>query len=150
MSDVDGFLAGLTPGRGADVLAVEVDLRWELTLATGGSTTARLTGHGQRMRVDAQRPEVLVAAVDRADVGRAAELLAATGIRVDVHGPHGPVATLGAGTTNRVGRALTGSPRVSVAPRAAARLAWADRSVRTAAAVVSAVLVVLAAARARH
>lgn len=150
MSDLDAFLAGPRPAWGAAGLAVDADLRLELTVAAGVSTTARITGHGRQVRVQADRPDVLLAAVDRTDVGRAAELLAATGITVDVHGPHGPVATLGAGTANRFGRVLTGSRRVAIAPRGAARLVGASRSVRTVAAVVvSAVLVVLAVVRAR-
>lgn len=79
--------------------AVDADLRLEPTPVTGGSTTARVAGHGQRI------------------------------------------------TTNRFGRALTGSRRVAIIPRGAARPAWANRSARTAVVVVSAVL--LAAIRAR-
>uniref|UniRef100_UPI001C68CB79 hypothetical protein n=1 Tax=Pseudonocardia pini TaxID=2758030 RepID=UPI001C68CB79 len=74
-------------------LVVEADLRAVLTTASGVSTPATVTARGQRVRVDAPRPELMWAALDRADVGRVADLLAATGIAVEVHGPHGPVAT---------------------------------------------------------
>lgn len=147
MSDVDEILADLTDVPAAAGLAVDADLRLELTTAAGDSTTARVTGHGQRVRVETERPDVLLAAVDRTDVGRIAELLAATGISVAVHGPHGPVATLGAGTSNRFGRAITGSSRVAPDLRGALRLVWTDRAVRTASFAVPAALAALAAAR---
>ena len=59
---------------------------------TGRSTMARFTGHGQRLGVETRRPDLLITAVDRA------------------------VAALGAGTSNRVGRAITGSRRVAPDP----------------------------------
>lgn len=143
MAELDEFLAGL--GRRAAGLAVETDLRLELTTAAGASTTARVTGNGQQVTVDAQRPEVFLAAVDRADVGRAAELLTATGITVAVHGPRGPVVTLGAGTSNRLGRVVTGSGRVAPTPLGALRVAWASRQVRAAVVALPAAVVVVAA-----
>ena len=59
---------------------------------------------------------MLLAAVDRTHVGRVAELLTATGITVAVRGPRGPLVTMGAGTSNRLGRAVTGSDRVAPRP----------------------------------
>jgi hypothetical protein len=122
-------------------LAVDADLRLQVTTAAG-TTTAHVTGYGQQVRVEAERPEVLLAAVDRADVGRAADLLAGAGISVVVRGPRGPVAALGAGTSDRFGRALTGSRRVAVDRRGAVGLVWSRRPVRTG---VVAVLAALAA-----
>ena len=147
MAELDEFLAGLTAGPrpGAAGLAVEADLRLELRNAAGSSTTARVTGNGQQVSVEAQRPEVLLAAVDRADVGRVAELLAATGVTVAVHGPQGPVVTLGAGTSNRLGRVVTGSGRVAPAPRGVVQLAWASRQVRTAVVALASAIVAVAA-----
>ena len=152
MSEVDGFLAGLIAAseRDAAGLAVDADLRVELTTAAGESTTARVTGNGRQVRVEAQRPEVLLAAVDRKDVGRVADLLTATGITVAVNGPHGPVVTLGAGTSDRLGRMVTGSGRVAPAPRAAMRLAWASRPVRATVVALSAAIVVAAIGRRRR
>jgi hypothetical protein len=152
VSELDEFMAGLAvmAERGEAGLAVEADLYLELTTAAGASTTARVTGDGQRVKVEAQRPEVLLAAVDRADVGRVAELLTATGITVAVHGPHGPVATLGAGTSNRLGRAVTGSVRVAPAPRGAVRLVWANRQVRVTVVALSAAVVVAAVGHLRR
>jgi hypothetical protein len=135
-----GFLAGL---------AMDADLRVQLTTATGTSTTAHVTGNGQRVRVETARPEVLLAAVTRADVGRAADLLADAGITVAVHGPRGPVASLGAGTSDRFGRLTTGSSRVALAPSGAARLVWASRPARAAVLALLGVLAVGIASRSR-
>ena len=146
MSELDEFFAALAdePGRDTAGFAVDADLWLELTTAAGTSTTGRAIGHGQRLRVEVQRPDLLITAVDRVEVGRAAELLASTGITVEVCGPRGPVATLGAGTSNRVGRALTGSRHVAPHLGGALRLAWATRLVRTTAIALPAAATVLA------
>lgn len=146
-SELETVFAALAamPGRDTAGLAVDADLQLELTTAAGASSTARVSGHGQQVRVQVERPGVLLAVLDRAEVGRAADLLAATGITLDVHGPHGRVATLGAGTSNRVGRVVTGSSRVAPVLGGAARLVWAGRPVRMSVVALSAVLVVLAA-----
>jgi hypothetical protein len=152
VSELDEFFAALAVGPDHDAagIAVDADLRVELTTAAGTSTTARVTGHGQRLRVETRRPDLLITSVDRVDVGRAAELLATAGITVDVRGPGGPVATLGAGTSNRVGRAITGSRRVSPSLGGALRLARATRLVRTTAVVLPVVAAVLAVVRMRR
>jgi len=125
-------------------LDVEADLQVEVTSPSGESTTAHVTGSGKRLRVETGRPDVLFASVDRADVGRVADLLAFSGVTVSVVGPGGPVATLGAGTSSRLGRAVTGSSRVS--PTAgAARLAVTPGVLRAVA--VAAAVVVLAFVR---
>jgi len=93
---------------------------------------------------------VLLAAVDRTHVGRVAELLTATGITVAVRGPRGPLVTLGAGTSNRLGRAVTGSDRVAPTPLGAVRLIGTGRRVRVALVALSAALVLVAAARLRN
>jgi hypothetical protein len=144
VSELDEFFAGLDGGA---ALAVDADLRVELTTASGTAGTALITGHGPRLRVQADRPEALLAAVDRAGAGRVAELLAATGITVTVDGPDGPLAVLGAGTSSRFGRLVTGSSRVAPVPRGALRLARSSRPVRLASLAVPAVLAVLAAVR---
>jgi hypothetical protein len=141
VSGIGELAAALAAGSARAGLAVDADLRLELT-STAGTTTARVTGNGHRVRVEAERPEVLLAAVSRADVGRAADLLAGAGITVDVRGPHGPVASLGAGTSDRLGRAVTGSRRVAIAPRGAVPLVWAGRRARTSAVVLLVALAV--------
>lgn len=120
-----------TSGLVLDMLDVDVDLRLEVTTPAGETTAAHVSGSGQELRVDADNPEVLFSAVDRADVGRVADLLAATGITVEVFGPHGRAARVGAGTSSRLGRAVTGSARVAPDPAAAARLALTSRAARS-------------------
>jgi len=75
------------------------------------------------------------------------ELLAATGITVTVHGPSGQLATLGAGASNRFGRAVTGSSRAAPVRRAALRQVWASTPLRMAAFAVPVALIVLVAIR---
>lgn len=147
MSELDEFFAALAdaPDRGTAGFAVDADLQVELTTAAGESTTARVTGDGQRLRIATPRPDLLITAVDPVEVGRAADLLAAAGITVDIRGRRGPVASLGAGTANRVGRAVTGSRHVAPNLRGALRLAWATRLVRITAVVLPGVAAVLIA-----
>ena len=139
-----GFdLAGLAAGSR---LAVEANLRRRATPERGEATSAHLTGRGRELRVDVERPEVLLAAVDPRDVGQVADLLAASGVTVTVVGPDGPAATVGAGASSRLGRAVTGSRNVAPVPRAAASLALSTPAARRALAVlVPAVLAILAA-----
>ncbi len=135
-------LAGLADGT---PLEVSADLRLRVTTSRGDSTTAHLTGEGRRLRVDVERPDVLLAAVDPRDVGKVADLLAASGITVQVVGPDGPAATVGAGASSAFGRVVTGSRNVAPVPRAAARLVLSTRTQRVLAAFVPAALAVLAA-----
>lgn len=144
MSDLDAFSADLAAEAGPASLAVDAELQVELMTAAGSSSTAQVTGHDQQIRVQVQRPEVLLEVADRADVGRAADLLAATGITMTVHGPDGPIATLGAGVSNQLGHVITGSSRVALAPRGTARMVRASRPVLAVAFAVSLALVVLA------
>jgi hypothetical protein len=125
-------------------LDVVADLTLHVTAPTGESTGVHVTGAGAEVHVEAERPAVLFSAVAPDDVGRVAELLAASGLVVRVTGPDGPVATVGAGVSNRLGRAVTGSGRVAPAPRAAARIAAGTRAFRTAAAGLVAVLLAVA------
>ena len=123
-------------------LAVEADLRLQVTNPAGRSTTARITGHGRELRVDVEQPDVLFAAVDSADVGRVAELLSETGITVRVVGPDGLAATIGAGTSSWLGKAVTGSSAVGPRPLAAARIAAGMRAVQVGALAIGIALVV--------
>lgn len=136
---------GLGLGRGAG-LAVEADLRLDVTAPNGESTTAHVTGNGSQVRVEAARPAVLFASVDRADVGRVADLLAFSGVTVSVIGPGGPVATLGAIAPSRVGRAVTGSAQVSPVA-GAALLVMTPTRLRLAALAVPVLAVVLTVVR---
>ncbi|SDP34319.1 hypothetical protein SAMN05660199_03673 [Klenkia soli] len=99
-------------------------VRADLTLQAGG-TTARLTGDGAdlvlastdpiglwRAVTDLPWPAGATARSGPRAVGELAGLLAAQGLHVDVTGPHGRVAELGAGVSSPLGRALTGSSAV--------------------------------------
>jgi hypothetical protein len=107
---------------------IEADLRIAVTAPDGRSTTAHAVGEGSTLRVATPRPDVLLAAVDRADVGPLADALAAAGVSVSVEGPDGRVATIGSAASSRVGRLLTGSANTEfrvrdVLPRSAGRVA---------------------------
>lgn len=149
MAELDDFFADLDTALARDtaVMTVDADLRLEVVNAAGVSSTARVTGHGQEIRVVAQRPDLLLSVVARDDVGRMAELLAAAGVTVTVDGPRGLVATLGAEASSWIGRAVTGSSRVAPDPLGALRLAMASGPARLAAFALPAVLAALGVAR---
>lgn len=96
---------------------IEADLRLAVTTPDGRSTTAHAVGEGSTLRVETPRPDVLLAAVDRADVGPLADALDAAGISVSVSGPNGRVATIGSAASSRVGKLLTGSANTEVRVR---------------------------------
>ena len=121
-------------------LQVDADLRLRVTASNGESTTGRITGSGQVIRVDVERPDILFASVDNADVGRIADLLAEAGLAVHVMGPDGRAAVVGAGASSRIGKLVTGSSAVSPSLLAAARLVAAQPAAR-----ISALAVLLAA-----
>jgi hypothetical protein len=96
---------------------IEADLRLTVTTPDGRSTTAHAVGEGSTLRVETPRPDVLLAVVDRADVGPLADALDAVGISVSVSGPKGRVATIGSAASSRVGKLLTGSTNTEVRVR---------------------------------
>jgi hypothetical protein len=128
-------LAALADGT---PLEVDADLRLVVTTPEGDSTTAHVTGSGRELTVAVERPEVLLSVVDPRDVGRVADLLAASGLTAQVVGPDGPAATVGAGASSRLGLAATGSARVAPVPHAAAQLVLGSRPARIAAAALPA------------
>jgi len=104
----------------SDRLVVRADLE-----VVVGDVTARLTGDGSDLTLAATDPLALWRAVagtswpagvtlraGRVALGELGRGLADRGLHVDVTGPHGRVAELGAGVTSPVGRALTGSVAV--------------------------------------
>ena len=149
MTDLDALASDIGLARATTRLEVDADLQLRVSTPAGASTTARVTGRGQRLRVEADRPRALLSAVDRADVARIADLLAEAGITVTVSGPDSLAATLGAGTHSRLGLLLTGSARVAPAPRAVARLAVTGRVPLAVAIAVFITLPVAAIARRR-
>lgn len=93
----------------------------------GGSTSGEIVGDGPVLRV---RAEDAVAAWD-ASVGSVsagpaglrviADQLAAEGLSIEVSGPDGLLATVGAGVDSSIGRLVTGSRRVKLGRPAALR-----------------------------
>lgn len=116
---------------------IDADLRIAVTAPDGRSTTAHAVGEGSTLRVDTPHPDVLLAAVDRADVGVLADALDAAGISVSLSGPNGPVAVIGSAVSSRAGRLLTGSANTEIRVRAVLPRAAAPVAVLTAAALVA-------------
>lgn len=96
---------------------IEADLQIAVTAPDGRSTTAHAVGEGSTLQVETPDPDVLLAAIDRGDVGLLADALDAVGISVSVSGPDGRVATIGSAASSRVGRLLTGSANTEVRVR---------------------------------
>ncbi|MDT7581214.1 MAG: hypothetical protein QOK35_2478 [Pseudonocardiales bacterium] len=128
-------------------LEIEADLALVVTTPDGRSTTAHVVGEGSSLRITAARPDVLLGAVDRADVGPLADALDAVGISVHLDGPGGRVATIGSAASSRFGRLLTGSANTDVARGVVLRRAWAPAA--AVASVAAAVALVVRASRRR-
>lgn len=76
-----------------------------------------MTADGPTLRVHTDSPTVLIRSLgsnDRARTVALGDLLATTGVTVEVSGPRGAIARFGAGIDSRLGRLLTGSPNVDV------------------------------------
>jgi len=115
----------------------QIRVEADLTIDVDG-TPARLASDGDRLVLSSAHPERVWAAVLSAAlpagigvmdgpraVGRVASELAAAGLRLEVTGPRGNVAQLGAGVQSRLGRMVTGSVAVAPgAPSAVAVLVW--------------------------
>jgi hypothetical protein len=97
-----------TPGR----LLVDVDLALEVTDADGRRTSGRLVGTGDSLRMTVSDPAVVVAAAGQGAGHSLADRLADAGVRVELHGPRGRVATIDPGRTSRLGSLVAGSPHV--------------------------------------
>ena len=142
----------------SDRLVVRADLE-----VVVGDVTARLTGDGSQLTLAASDPLALWRAVagtswpagvtlrsGRAALGELGDGLADRGLHVDVTGPHGRIAELGAGVASPVGRALTGSTTVRPGtPRTVAATVRAGRRPGRRAWAIGAVVAVLWAARRR-
>ena len=96
---------------------IEADLRLVVTAPDGRSTAAHAVGEGSTLSVESPRPDVLLAAIDREDMGPLADALDAAGISVSLSGPNGWVATIGSAASSRVGKLLTGSANAEVRVR---------------------------------
>ena len=140
-------------GRPFGRLDVEADLQMDVD-----GTRAYLHGRGSQLTLSSSHPErvwaaavasvlpagLVVAGGPRA-VGRIADQLSAHGVRLDVTGPQGVLASLGAGVSSPLGLVATGSRAVRPGrPVALTSLAWRARPRELAAlgaAVVAAALV---------
>ncbi len=107
-----------------------LDLQGGLTFSVdgpGGSTSGTVTGDGAVLRVLAQDPvaawDGLLGSVSTgpAALRTVADLLAGEGLSVEVSGPDGRLALVGAGADSAVGRAVLGSRRVQLGRASALR-----------------------------
>ncbi|MFC5061773.1 hypothetical protein [Actinomycetospora atypica] len=133
-----------TPGRPD----VAVDLVLEVTDAAGRRTSGHLVGSGEHVRMTVTDPAVVVAAAGRGAGHSFADRLADAGVRAELHGPRGRVATIDPARTSRLGSLVTGSSHV-VLDRSAWTLAARTRlpSARGLALGAAAAVVVIAALR---
>ncbi len=117
-----------------------------------GGTSGTVRGDGGTVRVHAEDPVAAWdAALGSSSTGPAvlravADRLADTGLVLEVSGPGGHVATVGAGVDSPVGRLLTGSRRVRLGRPAAVRPLAVAQVRRTAGAALPAALAVLGVA----
>ena len=104
--------------------------------AAGEHATGRLTGHGHRLRLEFDRPEILTETTDRSMVTAVAAQLVSAHLRAELHGPRGRIAVVDPAHTSRVAALLTGSPHITVD-----RLGWALAARTVASTTVAAVAV---------
>ena len=107
-----------------------MDLQGGLSFAVdgpGGSTSGTVTGDGAVLRVRTEDPVAALGGVlgpvptGTAVLGAVADVLAEQGLAVELTGPDGLLALVGAGADSGVGRVLTGSRRVQLGRTAALR-----------------------------
>ncbi len=95
-------------------LAVDADLDVEVDTAEGEHVTGRLTSLGHRLRLELDRPEMLMGTADRSTVTAVAAQLAKAQLRAELHGPRGRIAVVDPTHTSRVAALLTGSPHITI------------------------------------
>lgn len=91
---------------------VDVDLVLEVTDGAGRRTTGRLVGSGDALRMTVSDPAVVVAAAGPGAGGSFADRLADAGLRAELHGPRGRVATIDPDRTSRLGSLVAGNSHV--------------------------------------
>ena len=145
-------LAREQPPEWTRYLAVDADLDIEVDTAAGEHATGRLTGHGHRLRLEFDRPELLAETTDRCTLTAVAAQLVRAQLRAELHGPRGRIAVVDPAHTGRVAALLTGSPHITVDRRgwalAARTMAPATIAVAVAAGVVAVAVTALLAAAA--
>jgi hypothetical protein len=117
-------------------VALDADLAIEVDTAAGEHTTGRLTGHGDRLRLQFDRPEILTETTGRSMVTAVAAQLVSAHLHAELHGPRGRIAVVDPDHTSRVAALLTGSPHITVD-----RLGWALAARTMASTTVAAVAV---------
>ncbi len=122
-------------------LAVDADLDIEVDTAAGEHATGRLTGHGHRLRLEFDRPELLAETTDRSTLTAVAAQLVRAQLRAELHGPRGRIAVVDPAPTSRVAALLTGSPHISID-----RSGWALAARKMAPATVAVAVGVVAVA----
>jgi hypothetical protein len=115
-------------------LAVDADLGIEVATAAGERTSGRLTGHGHRLRLDVDRPEILTGTTGRSTVSAVAAQLVRAHLRAELHGPRGRIAAVDSTRESRVSAVLTGSPHITID-----RLGWALAARTVAPTIIAAV-----------
>jgi hypothetical protein len=126
-------------------LDVDADLAIEVETGAGEHTTGRLTGHGHRLRLELDRPELLAGTTDRSAIAAVAGQLARAHLRAELHGPRGRIAVVDPAHKSRVAALLTGSPHITI-DRSGWALAARTVGPTTLAAVAGGVVALLACA----
>src|SRR5690349_9788966 len=75
-------------------LAVDADLDLAVDAAAGEHGGGRLTGHGHRLRLEFDRPEMLVETADRATLRAVVAQLTRAQLRAELYGPGGRIAVV--------------------------------------------------------
>jgi len=146
-------LAREQPPEWTRYLAVDADLDIEVDTAAGEHATGRLTGHGHRLRLEFDRPELLAETTDRSTLTAVAAQLVRAQLRAELHRPRGRIAVVDPAHTSRVAALLTGSPHISIDrpgwALAARKMAPATVAVGVVAVAVTALLAAAAVVRCR-
>lgn len=129
------------------------DLRFRVDAPGGARATGTVTADGDTVRVRTDAPAVLIRSLRSTERTRAAalgDLLSTTGVTVEVSGPRGAVARLGAGVDSRLGRLLTGSRTVDVRGVLTRPSRFAGSRIGAAAVVVAVAALVVGQRRSRR
>jgi hypothetical protein len=124
-------------------LAVDADLDLAVDTAAGEHCGGRLTGHGHRLRLEFDRPELLVETADRSTVRAVVAQLIRARLRAELYGPGGRIAVVDPAHESRLAALLLGSAHIRMDRRG---WALAARAVTPTATTMVAVGVVAAAA----
>lgn len=137
-------------------LTVDADLSVDFVSSDDQHATGKLTGSGQHLRFDIDRPDVLIGDLGRSLTGSGRALLAdvtgqlaQSGVHAEITGPRGRLLAFDPAGRSRVGALLTGSPHITVAPAAVTAALQSVRPSTWLVTLGAVVLAVVAAARLR-